>query len=31
MTRTVGRILAGNLAAHDVDLIYCVPEGPISA
>lgn len=25
MTRTVGRILAESLAAHDVDLIYCVP------
>lgn len=25
MTRTVGRLLAESLAAHDVDLIYCVP------
>ena len=25
MTRTVGRILAESLAAHDVDMIYCVP------
>ena len=25
MTRTVGHILAESLAAHDVDLIYCVP------
>ena len=25
MTRTVGRILAESLAAHDVDIIYCVP------
>jgi len=25
MTRTVGRILAESLAAHDVDLVYCVP------
>ena len=25
MTRTVGQILAESLAAHDVDLIYCVP------
>ena len=25
MTRTVGHLLAESLAAHDVDLIYCVP------
>lgn len=25
MTRTVGHILAESLAAHDIDLLYCVP------
>jgi len=25
MTRTVGRLMAETLAAHDVDLLYCVP------